>query len=247
VSLPLRRFTSAGLAKFQEFLASPVPSSTMPFAGELLDDELSEDIPRVSAVVDLSGLPTPCTKFQLATYIVSRVPSVADQALLIDDEKAAAFMVAARFELFASRHSSGHWNLKGRERYVPNLNSPSLFYRHPVSCVALYSACGSSSEVCLYTDARVHGDVMEQVASRPDVACNTEMMKVLNLLYWNVQTRALKAGVLGTGRPHPNGCLRRFIGPGSFVERYGTTHDFFSMKCEEIVALLPPEFDDFKP
>lgn len=243
--LPLRRFTAEGLKRFELFLDSAAPDM-MPLEGQLLDSEVSEEIPGITVLVDLGDLPDQCTKFELATFIATRIPSIAVQSLLVDDANAGAFMVAARFEVFAKRDSSGAWRLRGRERYIPRLDSASLFYRHPVSALALYTACGPASEVCLYTDCREQGDFMEQVASRADVACNVEMMRVLNHLYWNAQAKSLKAGVLETRYPYPDGCLRRFVGPGSFVERFGTTHDFFSMTFEEILALLPPEFDRFK-
>jgi hypothetical protein len=246
VKLPLRRFTAAGLDMFKEFLGAPTPG-VMPLKERLLDDDVSEPIPGLLPQVDLSTLPSALTRYKFAKFMTDALGTIQNQSLLLDDAHAGAFLVAARFDLFAKMDECGSWRLLKTYRYIPNLDSASTFYRHPVSCIALYQSCGKHSRVCLYGPTTEHSDAMEQIASRADVACNPEFMKVIEKLYWDSQANQMKRGVLATKAPFPDGCLRRLVGKGSFAERYGTTYDFLSMSCDQILELLPKEFDVHKP
>lgn len=244
---PLRRFTPQGIEKFREFLTGP-SSSGLPLARQLQDSAISEPISGLAQGVDLAGLGPSVSQFDFAKFMTSQITGVAQQSLLIDDEAAGAYLVAARFDLFAERDSSNHWKLRDQHRYIPKLESPRLFLRHPVAKIALYEACGASAEICLHGSTKIHSDVMEQVASRSDIACSPEMMKAISKLYWDPKGQKLKdTRVTSNRRPLPDGCLRRFVGPGGFIDRFETTHDFLSMSCDQILDLLPSEFDGYNP
>ena len=244
---PLRRFTPQGIELFKAFLTQP-NSAGLPLAGRLQDPAISEPISGLNHGVDLARLGVSVSQLDFAKFMTSHIKGVTKQSLLIDDEAAGAYLVAARFDLFAERDSSNHWKLNEQHRYIPKVESPRLFLRHPVAKIALYEACGPSAEICLHGSTKIHSDVMEQVASRSDIACSPEMMKAISKLYWDPKGRSLKdTRVTSNKRPLHDGCLRRFVGPGGFINRFETTHDFLSMSCDEILDLLPPEFDGYNP
>ena len=61
-------------------------------------------------------------------------------------------------------------------------------------------------------------------------------------LYGDRQTRRLKPGVLGGGRDNqrPPGGIVRLL---DVLNQLYMTYDVYGMKAEQLLALLPPEFD----
>jgi hypothetical protein len=64
------------------------------------------------------------------------------------------------------------------------------------------------------------------------------------MLYWDSLSGRVKERTVSYN-PIPDGAMRRFVGPGSFTEQYGTVYDFWSMDANSLLALLPPEFDEW--
>ncbi len=240
----LRRFTPAGLRQFEEWLDGGAAEPTL---SAIIDcAESSEPISGLAGDIDLSVLPKGCSRLEFARMIVSRLPTLEQQSLLVDDECAGAYLVAARFDLFAV-HDGTQWCLNNKHRYVPALQSGATWFRHPIASVSLYQACGDDAEMFLSGPTTEHPDLLEQVLSRPVIASNREMMRALARLYWDSSRREFTGPeVTSAANPLPDGCLRRFVGKGGFVDRFRATYDFHSMTCEQILDLLPAEFDRYK-
>lgn len=244
MAMLLRRFTPAGLERFEEWLDSSTAVS--PLSDILCCAASSEPISGLTVDIDLSVLPKSCSRLQFAKMIVSHLPTLEEQSLLVDDKYAGAYLVAARFDLFAA-HDGTKWILNKKHRYVPALQSGSTWFRHPIASVSLYQACGDDAEMFLSGPTLEHPDLLEQVLSRPVIASNREMMRALSRLYWDSSRREFTGPeVTSAANPLPDGCLRRFVGKGGFVDRFRATYDFHSMTSEQILDLLPAEFDRYK-
>jgi hypothetical protein len=76
----------------------------------------------------------------------------------------------------------------------------------------------------------------EQVASRKNLYTNSEILRALDILYWDESKRKRKVGVTVA-------VVKRF---GFVLNQLELTWDFGGMTSEEIITLLPKEFDNWK-
>lgn len=114
----------------------------------------------------------------------------------------------------------------------------SRFYRHLIaSPVRLYAFHFENSRILLSSDFHQSGDMIEQFASKRELAGNKTLIGVLNKLYLNTSTGKMKTGAQTRTKP---GTHRRYK---SFLNQIGMTYDIQSMKSDELIELLPDEYD----
>ena len=247
----VRKFNEKGLEEFESFLSrvknkSGGSSEMPPFY--LLDD------PHFSDEIKLSGhIKSPKRiniheefedRMDFADHLCCFIKTEDDVAKVVYDKFAGAWLALAYFEQICSKDAEGKWKLGHLDRYVPNIHNPRRFYRHLVcSIVAVFSLHRKRGRLVLSGPTHEHPDFLEQLASRNELLVNKSLMSVIDKLYWDSKTKAPKVGAAANVRPFPDGSLRRFVGPDSFYEMYQTTFDFWSMTPEEILAILPREFE----
>ncbi len=82
----------------------------------------------------------------------------------------------------------------------------------------------------------------EELSSRQGFITNKGVIEAANLLYFDFDKKSPKRGPAVTTRKP--GALIRFI---DVVQQLDLTHDLYSMTGEEVLALLPSEFDEWRP
>ena len=114
----------------------------------------------------------------------------------------------------------------------------SRFYRHLiVSPVRLYDFHRENSKILLSSNINQQGDMIEQFASAMERVQNRTIISVLNTLYYDSKNDTVKKGALAYRKP---GTHRRYR---NFLEQIGLTFDLQSMNDEDLIDLLPSEFD----
>jgi hypothetical protein len=83
------------------------------------------------------------------------------------------------------------------------------------------------------------GDVVEQLVSRQDMLMNRPMMDAATRMYVDPLTRRLKRGAQTRGR----GSTLRLV---DVVDQFDVTFDLYAMSADDLVALLPDQFDRFR-
>ena len=83
------------------------------------------------------------------------------------------------------------------------------------------------------------GDLIEQLASRQELITNKSLIKAVTELYYNPSTGTNKRGAGGKGAGSP----RRLA---EVIDQYNLTWDLYAISPDEIIGLLPSEFDRFK-
>jgi hypothetical protein len=86
----------------------------------------------------------------------------------------------------------------------------------------------------------VHGEILEQLGGRQQILGSRPIISVASGLYYDKNTGRPKTGVAGSGR----GSARRF---GLVLRQLDLTYDPESTPEKDFIALLPPEFDRWKP
>lgn len=111
------------------------------------------------------------------------------------------------------------------------------FYRHLLAYPSrVFSELEDSSKIFLIGSFAKRGEVTEQFGAYQEIALNKGIIDAANILYWDNGTKNLKRGAAGKG----GGSARRLV---RIIRQYQMTYDLNSMKGNEIVDLLPKEFE----
>jgi len=177
-------------------------------------------------------------------YLLSIFRTEEDLSQVLDDEKGGSWLGLAFFNSICKRRKDKTWRVKELARYRLDLEGRQKLYRHLVCGVlATYSIHRERSRLFLYGPLHQHARTLDVVGSAEELMLNPRLVEVLDLLYWDVDKKKPKPRTTSNKRPLDEGVLYRFIGPGSFIKQFEQTFDFWTMSCEEILELLPAEFD----
>lgn len=235
MKLRLRRFTAAGMARFEAFLGDAGAGVVAGIPDELLvKPDLTEEL-LGGIEVDAEALGE--TRLQAARYL----DSVLSAARLEESERDAAlwaWLSAVHFDVLCPRDRQGRYRPGAKARYVPMLDKTWRTYRHRLlGPYLVYQAHrdGPDRALCLLSQPLVQpGQLVERFASRPRLVACPAAVGVATRLYCGVE-----------------GSIRR--GAAANVERLcdvlmqlDRTYDLYGMTPEALLKLLPREFDDFR-
>jgi len=117
----------------------------------------------------------------------------------------------------------------------------SDYYRHLIlGSWDLYSLYGLYSRLFLNCPPYIHNDWTEQLASRQDIITNKGLIEAVDWLYWDDKRGRPKIGATDRKR---QGNIRRLI---MVIGQLDLTYDLHAMSADEILLLLPEEFDLWK-
>ena len=106
----------------------------------------------------------------------------------------------------------------------------------------IYCRHGENSDFMLRGSLRIESGMYHELASRQNLIANPGVVEAARLLYYDRRRRKPKKGA-HTARYQP-GTLRRFI---EVLRQLDVTYDIYGMDGPDIIELLPPEFDEWKP
>lgn len=116
------------------------------------------------------------------------------------------------------------------------------YYRHLlVGPYTVFQLHGEGVPVLLCNPLPRPSKFYEELSSRQGFVTNKGVMEAANLLYYDARQRKAKRGSAVTSRMP--GTLFRFI---DVVQQLDLTYDLYSMTGQEVLDLLPSEFDEWK-
>ena len=232
----LRRLTSAGIDSFRAWLAEQREGAGGAPPWGLLSDSISSEPVDPSISFDSGRSFT--SKVELGSYLVNVLsPLVKDRHIEMDR----GLWTGLALTYFDSICPSvnGERKVGSDERYVLTASWDRV-YRHLVRTPFVVSQIhGSCARVVLSGSPHKHGEATEQLLSRQDVLLNVPLWQALDRLYV-LETGKLKTGMRGKDR---GGTVRRL---GKVLRQYDRTFDLYEMNPDQILDLLPHEFDRFK-
>ena len=242
----LSSLNDSAIREFSEFIDRiKADSSEDPPYYLLEGDEYATPIEFGHGTVEIDGSRTIVTRMDLGRYIASFLRTPEDFASVIDDAGVGAFLSLLFFERICPKRDDGAWDAKAKDRYIPALYNRRRFYRHAVfSSLCVFNLHGEKGRLYLCQDAHIHPDTMEQIGSRENLILNSSVIELADMLYWDSSSGGVKERTVSYN-PVPDGAMRRFVGPGSFTEQYGTVYDFWSMDTHALAELLPREFNEW--
>lgn len=128
-------------------------------------------------------------------------------------------------------------------RYIPETEGGAFrFYRHLLAGpFRLHRQLGETAKPALLTPLPEHNALYNALADHQDLVQNPGVVEAMNLLYFDTKVGKLRRGLSNTEKP---GSLARFF---PVMHQLELTYDLLGLSAAEIVELLPPEFDCWRP
>ncbi len=234
----IHRLNDQGIQAFKSFLESLGTDAPSRYPIALLTDEAFTEEVQESAQIEAQRFQR---KYDAAQYLSSLLEA-SGFANIERDAGLWAWLALFFFEQLCPVGPSGkrrpgesaRWflNCSGRRYYRHLLAGPTLIYRQhkdrPERTLAL-----------LCSPLHQTADVYLEIADSPFLISNPTVVEVTTLLYYDAEKGRVKKGV---ARDNPGGARRL----GEVLSQFDCTWDLHSMTPEELLAILPREFDKFK-
>jgi hypothetical protein len=237
----LRRLNEQGISKFIDFLQAIETESSIPVPfGMLTDIEASEEL-SVKLEVEQRTFPNRTAVGKYLYEVFSE-----GNALHLDGDRGVwVWLSLFYFDQLCPSKTDGTRNVGEYARYVPSGHA-WRYYRHllagPYLIYKAYRERPDRAKIILCPPLSIPGEFVGQLASRQDFVQNQAIIEAATFLYFDEQAGQPKQRV--ALKEHKPGTLRRFV---DVVNQLDVTWDLFSLSGEELVRMLPAEFDRYKP
>lgn len=182
------------------------------------------------------------TRFDLAKYLESLIRSSG----LRNIEQDAFFweaLTAFYFDLLCPVDKNNERKVKAQEKYIPQVDTYNRYYKHLLlGPFLVYRAHIDKPErtiSLLCKPLHIVDDLYENIAGRQELVTNRAVVEVATRLYFNLDTKNLKSGAGGKDAGSP----RRLA---AVLDQFDLTWDLYSATADEIMNILPKEFDKFR-
>lgn len=192
------------------------------------------------AHVEVGSLPV-TTRMQLGKYLVELFEACGvDRKDILNNPRVWSWLALLWFDNLCLVESDGSRKVRETSRYVCSSHYTD-YYRHLVAASwDIYYLHREKSRLFLWTSLYIHNDFIEQLASRQNIITNKALIEVFDRLYWDLKSDRPKSGAQSRDR------LGNFRRLQSFIQQVELTYDLHAMSVEEIIALLPSEYDPWK-
>lgn len=137
---------------------------------------------------------------------------------------------------------SNRLQILSKYRYIPEIENSWRFYRHLVlTPILVHQRLKEDSILLLSNPLYESGDAVEQLMSRQDFIANENILMVSRKLYFDEQKKKPKPRAFSDSEPGNAKRLARDI-----VPQLSMTYDLYDAPVNQILMLLPNEFDHWK-
>ncbi len=236
--MKLRRFNSDGIATFASYRARLALEPNLPPPFQMLGDPaLTEEIP--------GDIDVPKRNFETrleAGRFLNELLEHSGIALPERDRGLWSWLTLYYFEAVCPADGNGNRDPQDEARLVPLLDNHQRFYRHlllgPFLIVRAHRDNPERAIAMLCNPLWKPGEIVEQLASRKELVTNRGVVELATRLYYDKEKKSFKRGA-GSSR---KGAARRLA---ALLNQLDLTFYLYGMSADELLALLPKEFDRF--
>jgi hypothetical protein len=232
----VRKLNSRGLGRFKKYLNDlrDKPSLEPPF--EILENSDYSDVFQDRARVEK-------IKFQHRTHMVeylSKALTDLNASTGIDNKGLWNWLSLFYFNQVCPKDIDGKRKLGMNHRYILD-NSFRYYYKHLLAGpFQTYITYGNRARLILHGAVHISNDIHHKLAERQNFITNPSIVGVADALYFDQDKSKPKPGAQSKTR---GGSILRFI---NVIQQLELTFDLYSMSSEEILKLLPTEFDTWQ-
>jgi hypothetical protein len=177
------------------------------------------------------------SKLGAAEYLA---PRVAELPALADDVGLWSWLALYYFDQLSPVDATGRRKPREDYHYIPSHSGWSRDRHLLAGPCKLYLLHGSNARLLLHSAVHQHGAFIYNLGFRRELITNRGLIEAIDTLYWNPKRKAPKRGATTASRA---GNLLRLI---DVVLQLDFNYDLHGMRAEEILELLPREFDVWK-
>lgn len=235
--MKIRKLTDNGIERFRDYLAElRQGSKTPPPAGLLENPECSTPFAGDPEVEPR----TFGTRLDLAQYLDQVLDGIFNGGLP-EDIHLWSWLSLYFFDQVCPVEENG-LRKPGRDyRHILEPGYPNGHRHLLAGAYLVYSIYGLGeklSRLLLWTPLHLESKFHHQLAARQTLITNRGILEAADIMYFNASKNKPKKGALM--EKNAPGTLLRFI---DVIQQLDLTWDLYSMNGEQILALLPPEFD----
>ncbi len=238
--MKLGRLTLLGSELFGEYInkvrQNPQASLPKDFLSsslyfEMIDEEVEVESPKFKS------------RFDLAKYLMSLIQTSYSLKNVEQDTLFWEALTAFYFDILCPVGKNKERKVGAKERYIPQVNRYDRYYKHlllgPFLVYRAHTPQAEKALSLLCKPPHIVDDLYENIAGRQELVTNPAVVEVCTRLYFNPQTNNLKRGAGGKGPGSP----RRLA---AVLDQFDLTWDLYSASADEIMSILPKEFDKFR-
>lgn len=232
----LRSLNARGIEEFRGFLQRIRDGEEFRASPAILYlDDYSTSLPRAIEIAPR----TFASKFEAAEYLAGVLQDLAAQE---DDAGLWSWLALFYFDQLSPVDAAGKRAPREDYHYIPSAGFGWHHGRHLLAGpYKLFTLHRRNARLLLYPPVHQHGAFIYQLGFRRDLITNRGLIEAIDLLYWDAKRKRPKRGASTDSRP---GNLRRLI---AVIQQLDFNYDLYGMRADEILHLLPPEFDAWKP
>jgi len=237
--MKLRRFNPTGTERFGQYRKTLLLDPTAKPPREWLEDPALTEI-----VADVEVIPQKFVKrFDAAVYLNDLI-SRANIDLPEKDAGLWTWLTLFFFdEVCPADPSSGEREPRAEERLVPKIGNHQKFYRHlllgPYLIVRAHRDDPERTIALLHNPLWQPGEIPAQLAARKEMVTNPAVVGAAKKLYYDSINDELKQGAGSSVKGAP----RRLA---VVLKQFDLTYYLYGLSADELIALLPKEFDRFR-
>jgi hypothetical protein len=236
----IRKFTDEGVDQFRSYLAELKEGSTSPPPFHILNDPATSESLSDEVQIENRNFET---RLDLARYLNVTLADI-DSDSIETDVYLWSWLSLFYFDQVCPPQKDGV-RRPGRDyRHILEPGYPNG-HRHllcgPYMVYAVYELGEDLSKLLLCTDIPIENKFHHELAGRQSLITNRGTLEAVHTLYYEEAADKPKRGAQ-VKKPTP-GSFYRFIG---IIQQLDLNYDLYSMHGNEILDLLPPEFNKWK-
>jgi hypothetical protein len=235
----LRKFSDEGIEQFRRYLADLREGATSPPPFDLLLDPAASE--PVNEQIQIANRKF-ATRLEMAQYLDEALADIETDGIETD-VYLWSWLSLFFFDQVCPADKKGN-RKPGRD--YRHILEPGYRYGHNhliAGAYLVYSVYGLKDELSgllLYTPPFIESGFHHQLAARQSIITNRGLMEAANLLYFSKRDIKPKSGAISKNKA---GTVYRFI---DVIQQLDLNYDLYSMTGEEVLQLLPAEFNNWK-
>lgn len=236
----LRRFNQDGITAFVNYRARLTLDPNLEPPLELLEDPALTELMRGNAEVKKIAF---TNRFHTGKYL-NELINEANIELPERDQGLWTWLTLFYFDVICPADGNGNRSPQHEARLVAQVDNFQRFYRHlllgPYLIVRAHLDNPECAMAFLCTPPWKPGEIVEQLASRKELVTNRAVAEAATQLYYDASSGSFRRGAGSSVKGAP----RRLA---AVLNQFDLTYYLYGMNTNELMALLPKEFDRFRP
>ncbi len=233
----IRIFSQQGIDCFQEYINNLKSESSIS-RPDLNNEPYSKES---KPMINIDETKTFQTRMEMGKYLTELFKQAdVDRSAVIGNRKMWTWITYIWFDQICPVEN-GNRKLREMARYICSSDYTDYFRHYVANAFDIYSLY--REPLCylfLKTPVDQISDSVDAFALRQDIISNRNLVEVIHRLYWDSSLDRPKRGTANRDRPGHTRRLKKII------DQLELTYDLYSMSPDDIISLLPNEFDSWK-